>query len=175
MAEKANAQIDLDLMQSVYAKIQLRVQQGDAPRIELIRAEADLLNVQKAAQAAALREDQARLQLRALVGPDLPEDFTLTGQLEAPLPLPALGVLQDQALAANPRWPAPAPRWSRPATGWIMRNRGVCPSSRCAPRVRRIAKCARPAWVSPSRSRCGTASWARCTRRRPNAPNRTCN
>jgi cobalt-zinc-cadmium efflux system outer membrane protein len=129
MAEKANAQIDLDLMQSVYAKIQLRVQQGDAPRIELIRAEADLLNVQKAAQAAALREDQARLQLRALVGPDLPEDFTLTGQLEAPLPLPALGVLQDQALAANPRWPAPAPRWSRPATGWIMRNRGVCPSS----------------------------------------------
>lgn len=102
MAEKANAQIDLDLMQSVYGKIQLRVQQGDAPRIELIRAEADLLNVQKAAQAAALREDQARLQLRALVGPDLPEDFALTGQLEAPLPLPALGVLQDQALAANP-------------------------------------------------------------------------
>jgi cobalt-zinc-cadmium efflux system outer membrane protein len=46
-AEKANAQTDLSLMQSVYAKIQLRVQQGDAPRIELIRAEADLLNVQR--------------------------------------------------------------------------------------------------------------------------------
>ncbi|WP_245654093.1 TolC family protein [Novosphingobium rosa] len=101
-AEKANAQTDLSLMQSVYAKISLRVEQGDAPRIELIRAEADLLNVQKAAQAAALREDQARLQLRTLVGPDLPEDFALTGQLDAPLPLPSLGVLQEQALAANP-------------------------------------------------------------------------
>lgn len=101
-AETANAQQDLSLMQSVYAKIRLRVEQGDAPRIELIRAEADLLNVQKAAQAAALREEQARLQLRALVGPDLPEDFALTGQLEAPPPLPALGMLQDQALAANP-------------------------------------------------------------------------
>jgi cobalt-zinc-cadmium efflux system outer membrane protein len=49
-----------------------------------------------------LREDQARLQLRTLVGPDLPEDFTLTGQLDAPLPLPSLGVLQEQALAGNP-------------------------------------------------------------------------
>jgi cobalt-zinc-cadmium efflux system outer membrane protein len=101
-AEKANAQVDLDLMQSVYGKIALRVKQGDAPRIELIRAEADLLNVQKAAQAAALREEQAKLQLRRLVGPDLPEDFALTGQLDAALPLPSLGVLQEQALAANP-------------------------------------------------------------------------
>jgi len=101
-AEKVNAQEDLALMQSVHSKIKLRVEQGDTPRIELIRAEADLLNVQKNAQSAILREEQAFLQLRALVGPKLPEDFGVAGQLEAPLPLPALGGLIDQALAGNP-------------------------------------------------------------------------
>jgi cobalt-zinc-cadmium efflux system outer membrane protein len=69
VAEKANAQQDLLLMQSLHGKIALQVKEGDAPRIELIRAEADLLNVQKAAQVAALREEQARLQLREVVAP----------------------------------------------------------------------------------------------------------
>ena len=101
-AEKDNTQQDLSLMQSVYTKIKLRVEQGDAPRIELIRAEADLLNVQKNAQAAMLREEQALLQLRAMVGPQLPVDYTVTGQLDQPLPLPPLGGLVDKALAANP-------------------------------------------------------------------------
>ncbi|HZU64126.1 MAG TPA: TolC family protein [Novosphingobium sp.] len=101
-AETANAGEDLALMQSVQAKIALRVQKGDAPRFEMIRAEADLLNVRKAAQAAALREEQARLRLRALVGPDLPADFAIAGQLEAPLALAPLARLEEQALAANP-------------------------------------------------------------------------
>ena len=101
-AETVNAQADLTLMQSVYDRIRLRVTQGDAPRIELIRAEADLLNVQKSAQAAALREEQARLQLRALAGPELPADFAVAGQLDAPLPLLPLARLEEQALADNP-------------------------------------------------------------------------
>lgn len=101
-AEKLNTQEDLALMQSVQAKIRLRVEQGDSPRIELIRTEAELLNVQKAAQAAALREEQAALQLRALVGPRLPADFTVSGQLDAPLPLASLDALVEQAITANP-------------------------------------------------------------------------
>ncbi len=101
-AEKTIAQEDLSLMQSVYSKISLRVKQGDAPRIELIRAEADLLTVQKNAQAATLREEQARLALRAMVGPALPEDFLLAGSLDNGLPLAAPAKLFEQALEANP-------------------------------------------------------------------------
>lgn len=101
-SEKTIAQEDFSLMQSVYSKISLRVKQGDAPRIELIRAEADLLTVQKTAQAAALREEQARLALRAMVGPALPQDFLLAGSLDHGLPLAPPARLFEQALEANP-------------------------------------------------------------------------
>lgn len=101
-AEKVAADQDLALMQAVYSRISLRVKQGDAPRIELIRAEADLLGVQKTAQAAQLREEQARLQLRSLVGPDLPLDYEPVGQLDAPLPLETAPVLVEQAMKSNP-------------------------------------------------------------------------
>jgi cobalt-zinc-cadmium efflux system outer membrane protein len=101
-AEKANAGEDLALMQEMHKGIALRVKVGDSPRIELIRAEADLLNVEKQAQAAALRETQARLNLRKLVSAALPENFELQGQLDAPLTVAPLGTLVDQALAANP-------------------------------------------------------------------------
>jgi cobalt-zinc-cadmium efflux system outer membrane protein len=101
-AETQNAKEDLALMQAVHDKISLRVKQGDAPRIELIRVEADLLSVQKFAQAAVLREEQARLHLRELVGPQLPADFALTGQLDAQLPLPPFNQLVEGALSRNP-------------------------------------------------------------------------
>jgi len=101
-AEKTNAQEDLTLMQQLRDSIALKVKVGDAPRIELIRAEADLLHVKSQAQAAALRETQARLYLRKMVSADLPEDFEVQGQWEAPLRVAPLPVLVDKALAANP-------------------------------------------------------------------------
>lgn len=101
-AEKVAADQDLALMQRVYSRISLKVNQGDAPRLELIRAEADLLGVQKTAQAAQLRQEQARLQLRAMVGPDLPDDYSLTGQLDAALPLAPADQLIEQAIQSNP-------------------------------------------------------------------------
>jgi cobalt-zinc-cadmium efflux system outer membrane protein len=101
-AEKANAQEDLALMQQLRDGIALKVKVGDAPRIELIRAEADLLQVKSQVQAAALRETQARLNLRKLVSADLPENFEITGQLETPLRVASLPALVDRAIAANP-------------------------------------------------------------------------
>jgi cobalt-zinc-cadmium efflux system outer membrane protein len=101
-AERANAQEDLKLMEALHKGIALKVKVGDAPRIELIRAESDLLNVEKQVQAATLREKQAQIRLRKLVGADLPEDFAVQGQLEATLSVEPLPRLVDQALAQNP-------------------------------------------------------------------------
>jgi len=80
-ADLKNAREDVQLVDSVRSRIALRVETGDAPRFELIKANAEALNAQKIAQAAGFRVEQARSLLRQSVGGALPADFVLTGQL----------------------------------------------------------------------------------------------
>ena len=54
-AELSNAREDAALMENVRSKIALRVETGEAPRFELIKADAESLNAQKTAQAAGFR------------------------------------------------------------------------------------------------------------------------
>jgi cobalt-zinc-cadmium efflux system outer membrane protein len=63
-AELKNAREDAALMESVRSRISLRVETGEAPRFELIKADAEMLNAQKTAQAAGFRVEQARSLLR---------------------------------------------------------------------------------------------------------------
>jgi cobalt-zinc-cadmium efflux system outer membrane protein len=67
-AELSNAREDAALMESVRSKIALRVETGEAPRFELIKADAESLNAQKTAQAAGFRVEQSRSLLRQAVG-----------------------------------------------------------------------------------------------------------
>ena len=69
------------LMESVRSRIALRVETGEAPRFELIKADAEMLNAQKSVQAAGFRTEQARSQLRQSVGSALPVEFVLRGRL----------------------------------------------------------------------------------------------
>jgi len=68
--------------------VQVRVGTGEAPRFELIRADAERLNAQRAVQAAAARIDVARAELRRLVGATLPADFAVVGSIEDAVPVP---------------------------------------------------------------------------------------
>lgn len=88
-AELKNAREDAALMESLRGRIALRVELGDAPRFELIKADAETLNAQKVAQAASFRLEQARSQLRQVVGAGLPADFSLSGGLRDVPELPA--------------------------------------------------------------------------------------
>jgi cobalt-zinc-cadmium efflux system outer membrane protein len=63
-AELKNAREDMAVMESVRSRIALRVETGEAPRFELIKADAEMLNAQKTAQAAGFRVEQARSALR---------------------------------------------------------------------------------------------------------------
>lgn len=95
---------DLDLAEQIRARVQVRVGTGEAPRFELIRAEAERLNALRAAQAAASRIDAARAELRRLVGPGLPTEFEVAGSIEeAPSPPPELGALRAAMLASHPQ------------------------------------------------------------------------
>ncbi|MDP3873392.1 MAG: TolC family protein [Methyloversatilis sp.] len=96
------AQEDLELARSIRNRVEVRVDTGEAPRYELIRADTELLTAQKNADAAVLRIVQAKARLRALVAGQLPEDFDLQGELERDAELPPLGQLRDDMLARNP-------------------------------------------------------------------------
>src|SRR5574343_948703 len=97
-AELRNAREDVNLMESVRSRIALRVETGEAARFELVKADAELLNAQKAVQAAGFRADQARSQLRQAVGADLPADYALRGSLrEVPEVPPRESVRQTLA------------------------------------------------------------------------------
>lgn len=100
-AELKNAREDAALMDSLRGRIALRVELGEAPRFELIKADAETLNAQKVAQAASFRLEQARSQLRQVVGGGLPADFAIRGGLGEVPELPA----RDAVLARLTRSP----------------------------------------------------------------------
>jgi cobalt-zinc-cadmium efflux system outer membrane protein len=100
--ELSNTRDDLSAMEGVRSRIALRVETGEAPRFELIKADAELLNVQKTAQAAGFRGEQARSQLRQSVGGALPADFALRGRLRDVPDLPPLDGLRKQLAVTSP-------------------------------------------------------------------------
>lgn len=100
--ERQIAGEDLALLEEVRARVKVRVDTGEAPKYELIKADAELLNAQKTLQSAELRVSQVKSVLSRLVGPVLGDDFEVAGDLSAPRELPALGDLRDEVLVRNP-------------------------------------------------------------------------
>ncbi len=101
-SESIASREDRTLMEGIRSRIALRVEVGEAPRFELVKADAEMLNSQKLAQSAELRVHQSRVALRALVGPELPENFEVI-DIDRSLPLPPpLKQVQAEVLASNP-------------------------------------------------------------------------
>lgn len=107
-AEIRATQEDAALSEQIRKRIELRVTTGEAPRYELIKADAELLNARKVAASAEFRAQQARAALRQAVGEALPISFRVRGELDggAPAasssPLPPLATLREEVLARNP-------------------------------------------------------------------------
>lgn len=103
-AEWRSAKEDLALANQIRDRVKLRVEQGEAPRYELIRADTERLNALRRQQSAELRIEQARGELRRMVGAQLPEAFGISGSLADPLPAPlALERLRENLLNAHPQ------------------------------------------------------------------------
>ncbi len=101
-AELRNAREDMAAMESVRSRISLRVETGEAPRFELIKADAEMLNAQKTAQAAGFRVEQARSLLRQSVGGNLPGDFAVSGHLRDVPAVQPLDGLRRQLAESSP-------------------------------------------------------------------------
>jgi cobalt-zinc-cadmium efflux system outer membrane protein len=100
--ELAAAREDLELATAIRNRVEVRVNTGEAPRYELIRADTELLSAQKNADAAELRIAQAKARLRGLVGGVLPIDYELQGDLVNDVELPPLEKLREDMLTRNP-------------------------------------------------------------------------
>jgi cobalt-zinc-cadmium efflux system outer membrane protein len=95
------AEEDLAMMRQIHSRARLRVEVGEAPRYELIKAETELLVSQKSQQTAELRVNQAKAELRQQVGGAMPGQFSLAGALGQSPDVPPLPVLRDTMTASN--------------------------------------------------------------------------
>jgi cobalt-zinc-cadmium efflux system outer membrane protein len=100
--ELALAQETLRLIEDLQRRVQVQVDVGEAARLELTRAEAEVATAQALVNTARLRYLNAVATLRAVVSAPLPPNFEVQGQLDPPAILPALNELRPAALARHP-------------------------------------------------------------------------
>jgi cobalt-zinc-cadmium efflux system outer membrane protein len=101
-AELAAAREVESTLEQIAKRVKLRVESGEAPRFESIKADTELLSAKKTVQSGELRIRQTRAYLRQMVGAGLPAEFGVDGSLEHTSALPDLTALRAEAQARNP-------------------------------------------------------------------------
>jgi cobalt-zinc-cadmium efflux system outer membrane protein len=101
-AELKAAEEDLSLTKQIRDRMQIRYDVGDTARFELIRAQTEFLNAQINAESSKLRVEQARGQLRQVVGHNLPTNYEVVSQSLKMEPLPPLPALLSELQTQSP-------------------------------------------------------------------------
>lgn len=101
-AEAETAGETLALLQQVRERIRVRVQTGEAPRYELIKADAEVIHASERLQSSQLQAQQAMLDINRLAAGQLPPRWRLATSFHAGTELPHLDQLQVQAVRYNP-------------------------------------------------------------------------
>jgi len=87
---------DRNLLQQIRERVKLRVDIGESPRYELIKADTEALAAERDYQAAVVRVVETKAYLRGLVGSSMPVDFGVTGELPMNQALPDVNSLREQ-------------------------------------------------------------------------------
>jgi cobalt-zinc-cadmium efflux system outer membrane protein len=101
-AEIELARENLHLVEDLRRRIQVQVNVGEAARLELTRADAELATAQTFVNSAQLRFLNAVASLRTAVSAPLPPNADPRGALQISVHLPPLDVLQKEMLAHHP-------------------------------------------------------------------------
>ncbi len=89
---------DRNLLQQIRERVKLRVEVGEAPRYELIKADTEALAAERDYQAALVRISEGKAYLRGLLGSSIPLDYDVEGELPMGYGLPSLDKLRDQVV-----------------------------------------------------------------------------
>ena len=101
--EAADAAADaLALLEQIRDRVSTRVKSGEAPRYEIIKADAEVVNARQRVEAARLGVEQARLAVAQLSAGKLPARWRLATSLDEARQLPDMAQLQREAEARNP-------------------------------------------------------------------------
>ena len=93
---------NLKVIEDLRNRIQVRVNVGEVGRLELIRAEAEVVAARTAANSAQLQYVSALAQFRAAVGAPLEAHLELQGESTPATTLPALEDLRQEVLHQHP-------------------------------------------------------------------------
>lgn len=93
---------NLRLVEDLRQRIQVRVEVGEAGRLELVRAEAEVATARSAANSARLQYITAQSQLRAAIGVEMLPGLEVEGEVDKPIVLPALDDLRREVLERHP-------------------------------------------------------------------------
>ena len=101
--EEAAAAADaLALLEQIRDRVRTRVQSGEAPRYESIKADAEVITARQRVAANRLAVDQAMLAIDQLAAGRLPARWRLAASLGDPQDLPSTEQLQREARDNNP-------------------------------------------------------------------------
>jgi cobalt-zinc-cadmium efflux system outer membrane protein len=101
-AESRAADEDLSLTKEIRDRMQLRYDVGETARFELIRAQTEFLNAQIAQESSRLRIEQARSQLRQVVGHSIAADYAVVSEQPKAEVLPPLNILLSEIQSQSP-------------------------------------------------------------------------
>lgn len=90
------------LVEELRKRIQVRVDVGEAGRLELIRADAEVTTSRTAVNNARIQYIAALAQLRAAIGSGVDPDMTPSGAIDPPVVLPALDQLRTELIERHP-------------------------------------------------------------------------
>ena len=90
------AEADRNLLKDIRERIKLRVDVGESPKYELIKADTESLAAERDFQAARVRITEAKAYLRGLISAGIPEDYNLSGDLPLSSSLPRIDELRER-------------------------------------------------------------------------------
>lgn len=90
------AEADRNLLKDIRERVKLRVDVGESPKYELIKADTEALAAERDYQAARVRVTEAKAYLRGLIGAAIPEDYAVVGNLPLSSSLPNIDELRNR-------------------------------------------------------------------------------
>ncbi|WP_228768143.1 TolC family protein [Limnohabitans sp. DM1] len=92
----------VQLLEQVRERVRLRVSTGEAPRYEIIKADAEIISARERLQTASLMVEHNQLELNRLAAGQLPHDWKLAGELDQTPEMQPVSQLVELVLKNNP-------------------------------------------------------------------------